>query len=405
MIGVPVQISYAEAVGLAHTWFEGAEQIAIAATPIPVGAATTLQFSPTLEGNCIGDALLDFIEWKRIAATPKTFEVLVSLINHHLLPRVGTVKIDDFIASAITDFCRDVLETPPKRGNQEQGPRISLAELSSDALRRRKSTVNTLLGILRGALRMAWENGRTDSERPWRRIHRLPNFEVPRQTFLNRDQCRSLLKACRPDLADLVRAALYSGCRVTELADICAGDVGRDIFGIVVRPGKSRRSRHVFLPDDGMRFFLSKAKGKADDEILFRTEHGHVWHGNHKHLFKAAVRSAGLPSAFVFHGLRHTYASQLVQAGTPLAIVARQLGHATTDTVSRTYGHLSCASIEQELALRFAKIEDQAVQDEFSLVNLRASLQDGEPATNINSWPKSNFNGSADAVVAGLKNR
>jgi integrase len=42
-----------------------------------------------------------------------------------------------------------------------------------------------------------------------------------------------------------------------------------------------------------------------------------------------------------FHGLRHTYASALVNAGVPLAYVAAQLGHTDTRMVERHYGHLA----------------------------------------------------------------
>lgn len=42
----------------------------------------------------------------------------------------------------------------------------------------------------------------------------------------------------------------------------------------------------------------------------------------------------------VFHSLRHTYASTLVNAGVPLVFVAQQLGHANTREVEKHYGHL-----------------------------------------------------------------
>jgi len=61
----------------------------------------------------------------------------------------------------------------------------------------------------------------------------------------------------------------------------------------------------------------------------------------YKAQFKQATQRAGLPREFVFHGLRHTYASQLVAAGVMLEIVARQLGHSNTTTVSRFYGQLT----------------------------------------------------------------
>jgi integrase len=42
-----------------------------------------------------------------------------------------------------------------------------------------------------------------------------------------------------------------------------------------------------------------------------------------------------------FHGLRHTYASMLVNSGCPLFVVARQLGHSDTKMVEKRYGHLA----------------------------------------------------------------
>jgi integrase/recombinase XerD len=400
--GDGIGLSYTEALERAYAWFSQPRNAKVASKSRPVGVTQSLHFQPTTDGKCIGDALADFVEWKRIAATRATFEVLVSLINHHIIPLLGTVKIDTLTGGAITEFCKTILESSPKRGNQEQAARVTIAELSADALRKRKSTVNTLLGILRVALRMAWENRRTESERPWRCIRRLPNHEVPRQIFLTREQCRKLIGVCRHDLAQLVRAALYSGCRVTELAELTAGDVGRDIFGLRVSPGKNHRFRHVFLPNEGMSFFFNCARGKAPGDVLFRTVRGDLWRGNHRHLFKAAVLDAGLPSEFVFHGLRHTYASQLVQAGAPLAIVARQLGHANTDTVSRTYGHLSCESIERELALRFAPIDPTYDNQHFSS-DLRASLQGKEPKADQRSWPRSNSYASSDTLLNELK--
>ncbi|OOY18271.1 site-specific integrase [Thioclava sp. DLFJ4-1] len=384
-------LSYEAAISLARAWFAEQELRGIASASYPVGTTQHLRYSKSDTGFTVGDALIDYVEWKRIAATKTTFETLVALINFHILPRLGSVLLDDLTGKTITNFCRAVLETPPKRGKQALKARVKIESLDPDALRRRKATLNTLLGIVRIAARMAWENGHTDSERSWRCIHRVPNLEVPRQIFLTRAQCRELIAACRPDLADLVRAALYTGCRVSELSALRVCDVGKDIFGIYVSSPKGWRPRYVYLPEEGMRFFLAKCAGKADDDIVFRTGAGQIWKTRHRHLFKAAVEKAGLPHEFVFHGLRHTYASQLVQAGAPLAIVARQLGHANTDTVSRTYGHLSCESIERELALRFAALEDQPREYDVRMRSLRKSLQAPPPSIPVASWPRSNF--------------
>jgi integrase len=325
----------------------------------------------------------------------------LSLINHHIIPRLGDVPVDKFTGRTFTDFCLRILETPPKRGRQVQGAKIRLADLCHEALRKRKKTLNSVIGILRLALQMAWENGDLKSERTWRCIRRVPHADTPRQFFLTRSQAKQLLSACRPDLSELVLAALYTGCRVSELALLRVRDVGGHVFGIYVAPMKSYRGRYVILPDEGMSFMLDQIDGKDEEDLVFRMTSGKPWTGCHKHLFKDAVRRSGLPEAFVFHGLRHTYASQLVQAGTPLAVVARQLGHSNTDTVSRTYGHLCCETIEDELSRRFAPLKKG--RNDTRLKKLRATLQTHEaPAW---SWPVSNRNKASGTLVSLLRER
>ncbi|WP_152491108.1 tyrosine-type recombinase/integrase [Roseovarius sp. THAF27] len=122
--------------------------------------------------------------------------------------------------------------------------------------------------------------------------------------------------------------------------------------------------------------------------------------------------AAELPSGFVFHGLRHTYASQLVQAGTPLIVVAQQLGHANTDTVSRTYGHLAPQIREVQVRTHFAALDrhfvERALLQKTELEALSRSLQgtDWRAYGRIDptvSWPRSNFATTEPEIVEILK--
>lgn len=153
--------------------------------------------------------------------------------------------------------------------------------------------------------------------------------------------------------------ALYTGCRATEVLRMNASHVDRDGPGVYVTPVKSYRPRFVFLPDEGLEFFRRLALGKRGDDLLFLNRAGRPWFTNYRHPFKQAVLKADLPSGFCFHGLRHTYASQLVQAGAPLIVVAEQLGHRNTDTVSRTYGHMAPQIRAAEVCQRFSSLIDR----------------------------------------------
>jgi integrase/recombinase XerD len=407
-------VGYGEAICLAHRWFAKPEIASISARSYPVGPRQSLDYTPKGVGFTVGDALLDYVEWKRIAAAESHFLTNLSLINHHIIPQLGDVQVEDLTSRQITSFSLDVLQSAPKRGNRELGPSRDLSEIDPEALRKRKKTLNALIGILRLAIRLAWENGDIQSERAWRCIRSVPNADKPRNIVLDRTQCTRLLSCCREDLRQLVQGALYTGCRAGELAALQVRDVASDIFGIYVGPSKSRRARYVYLPDEGMAFFLGLCAGRAPEEHVFLMQSGRNWHGNHKHLFKDAVRQAGISESFVFHGLRHTYASQLVQAGTPLLIVAKQLGHANTDTVSRTYGHLSPNTCETEIRSRFAPLSQTMAEAAGSkskeLDRIRSSLQSGYSVEarlqkSRSSWPRSNFNHNSDPLIRLLRDR
>jgi hypothetical protein len=154
--------------------------------------------------------------------------------------------------------------------------------------------------------------------------------------------------------------------------------VGRDGYGVYVAPSKTYRPRFVFLPDEGMAWFLSLVAKRNPNDLVFVRDNGKPWFGNQKGLFKAAVRQAGLPDEFAFHGLRHTYASQLIQAGATVFAVAEQLGHADPAQVLRTYGHLSPQIRESEVRQRFSTISienrDAAKRQETSLREWRGAL-------------------------------
>ncbi len=355
-----------------------------------------LIFCPIGDIFTVGHAIRNYMEWKRIAATPASFSAALSLINYHIAPRLSHIPLADFNGSHFHDFCVDVLETPAKIGHSLPLPKTKISNLSEEALRKRKGTLNTLVSTLRVAFTLAWERGEIDSDMPIRCLRRLPNYERPRSKFLDREECRTLLSCCGPAIKELVAGALYSGCRVTELTNLKVSDVAKDGFGITIRKAKNYKARFVYLPDEGMAFFLEQIKGKSDDEYVFLSPSGNPWRFHYSYQFKKAVAKAGLSNDVVFHTLRHTYASQLVQSGASLGAVAKQLGHSNTNAVDKTYGHLVPGIAGTEIQKHFETLDvsrKTATSTQRKLGSLRKKMAKLPPPEihNDNSWPKANF--------------
>jgi integrase len=88
--------------------------------------------------------------------------------------------------------------------------------------------------------------------------------------------------------------------------------------------------------------------GKAPDDLLLAKANGTAWAKSEQfRRIRAACTAAKIVPAINFHGLRHTTASLLVEAGTPLAFVAEVLGHADTRMVSKHYAHLAPSVVHE----------------------------------------------------------
>ncbi|MBF9032495.1 tyrosine-type recombinase/integrase [Rhodobacterales bacterium HKCCE3408] len=351
-------ISYFRAIERAFSWFETPDVKSISHRTRPAERTKELSICPIGETYTVGHALKDYTEWTQIARSPGGHYNNLILMNYHIVPNFSVIPLEEFNARHLVRLARQVLERSPRFGFMGYAPKAEPGELTIDDVRRRKRTFNSLVSIMRMAFQHAWDNGHIHSERPWRCLKRMPINHSPRTIFLTREECRRLLRHCTPALRLLVMAGLCTGCRVGELAKLRVEDVGFQGFGIRVEAFKRSPARFVFLPDEGMAFFLQCCEGKAPRDPVFTSDKGMPWRKQHTGLFRRAVSSADLPKTFVFHGLRHTYASDLVRAGVPLEVVAKQLGHANTMTVSNTYGHLAEHFREDQIRTRFTPLED-----------------------------------------------
>ena len=77
-----------------------------------------------------------------------------------------------------------------------------------------------------------------------------------------------------------------------------------------------------------------------DDALLFATVEGEPLSSNAQSAAWADfANSIGMPDV-TFHALRHTHASQLIDAGVDIVTISKRLGHAKPDITLRIYAHL-----------------------------------------------------------------
>ncbi len=269
----------------------------------------------------------------------------------HIMPELGPL--------AVADLTRDMLSKwhTGLAGKPE----------GIDAIRARRATANRVLGILRAALNQSFRDGKVALD-PWRAVKPFREVDTPRLRYFTRDEIRRLVNAAQGSFRDLVRAALFTGCRYGELGRLRAGDFNPDSGTVFVGQSKSGKARHVVLTGEGQRFFETLTAGRPGDALMLTRASGQPWGPSNCTLLMAqACRAANIMPTAGFHTLRHSAASHMAMSGVPLSVIAANLGHADTRMTEKHYAHLAPSYVAETIR-KFAP--DFGTADDSNVVSI-----------------------------------
>ena len=188
-----------------------------------------------------------------------------------------------------------------KTGEKQRHVKLTGGE---DAVRARRSTANRTWGILRAALTQAFNDGKVASDHAWRKIKRFRKVDVARVRYLTVAEAKRLINASDPDFRLLVQAALQTGCRYGELANLVVADFNSDSGTLAIRLSKTGKPRHVVLTDEGQALFAELTAGRSGDETMLTKADGRAWDKSHQfRKMNAAVTNAKIKPAINFHWL------------------------------------------------------------------------------------------------------
>jgi len=293
-------------------------------------------------------------------------------VNAHIIPALGTVEVAKLSRGRIEKWM-DVMAASPRRVRTakvqpvpEEAPKPRnfkvprekkapapppAPPMTANEKRARKDSTNRVLTILKAALNYAHEMKKVRGEVPWQSVKPYKGTTAARVRFLSIEDQVRFVRACPPDFQQLVTAALHTGARFGELTQVTVAEYNREAQTLFIpeHMSKGSKARHIFLTEEGKRFFEAVTAGQPSTALIFQRggevkrrgrESGQAWDkGDQTRSMEAACKAAGL-DRLTFHELRHTAASTWIAAGMDLILVARQLGHSDTRMVEKHYGHL-----------------------------------------------------------------
>lgn len=273
---------------------------------------------------------------------PSTVTDYRGILKNHILPVFGKYPVTEIKRLMVKNFLME-------KSNQGYG----------------SSTVTHIKNVISGVLNLALDDEVIQTN-PAQRLGRVIKAKPLRlkEEPLNREELALLLGVFEeyyPRYYPFVLTLARTGMRLGEALALEWGDIdfhGRFINirrgfsrGRIQTPkaGKARRVDMSLQLTDCLKALRHERKketmknGWGDvPELIFLTENGtRIIDTNFRaRVFKRVLEKAGLRKIRI-HDLRHSYASQLIQAGESLAYIRDQLGHHSIKVTVDVYGHLA----------------------------------------------------------------
>jgi integrase len=355
-------LKFYQAEAKAREWIARHHRVAAGLEPeLPAAPA-----KPYTVADCIADYLADYE-----ARGGKALATARRAVDAHILPELGQVVVGRLTRDKIKAWHRALAASAPRLRSKDGQTRHRDTKGDPEAPRRRQSTANRVLTVLKAALNHARAEGKvTCPADPWASVKAFREADKPKVRYLLEEEITRLVNVCPPDFRELVTGALLTGCRYGELAAMKAADFDPQAGTITVGRSKGGKPRHVALTDEGRRFFDQVTAGKHGAARIFERNQivkqatrdtpaeikRSPW-GNSDQFrsMREACKLATIAPAS-FHELRHTYGSRLAMKGVPMAVIAAQLGHADTRMTERHYAHMGPGYIAETVRLSFGTL-------------------------------------------------
>lgn len=192
-------------------------------------------------------------------------------------------------------------------------------------------TVQRDVSTLRAILYKAYREGFL--EKP----PRVPKFKrlKPRTRWITPDEEEDLVKASASHLAPIIRLAVNTGGRRSELLGLDWRNVDMKNRRLTFVDTKNGEDRTLRMTNAALLVLVGVGPKTSGPVFTYKDRPIK----GIKSSYDRARKNAGLEDVR-FHDLRHTFASRLVQGGVPLYDVMQMMGHKSLEMVQR-YSHLA----------------------------------------------------------------
>lgn len=206
------------------------------------------------------------------------------------------------------------------------------------------ASINRELANLKKAFNLAVREWEWCEQNPVSRVS-MERENNKRDRWLSLEQETLLFQGCAPWLRDIVVFALHTGMRMGEILSLTWPEVDFARRTVTVLRSKNGERRTIPLNETVLSVLRHKSKVRSlkTDLVYCSQAYTPLEAGHLRRSFRLALKKARIDD-FHFHDLRHTFTTQLVQAGVDSYKVQRLLGH-KSPVMTQRYAHHSPESL------------------------------------------------------------
>lgn len=178
-------------------------------------------------------------------------------------------------------------------------------------------------------------------------------FDIPRPKkpqllpkFLNTEEIKKIFKVTENPKHKLILQLSYGmGLRVSEIVNLKIEDIDSVSKKVRIEKAKGKKDRYVNLPDSILTELRQYYKENRPKKYLFEGQNQEQYSiRSAQNVFRNAMQKAGIHKKIGIHGLRHSYATHLLEFGTDISLIQKLLGHNDIKT-TLVYTNVSQKSI------------------------------------------------------------
>jgi site-specific recombinase XerD len=175
----------------------------------------------------------------------------------------------------------------------------------------------------------------------------IPRPKTPKQLpkMLSKAEIKKVFKATENSKHLLMLQLCYGmGLRVSEIVALKIEHINSEAMLVMIEGAKGKKDRYTNLPESVLPLLRNYYKEYIPKNYLFEGQYGGAYSTRSVQLvFKNAMKKAKVNKTIGIHGLRHSYATHLIESGADIRLLQELLGHNSVKT-TQIYTHITDVS-------------------------------------------------------------